>query len=114
MSLSPENTLDAAFAGLQRIFQPDQAANLDAVIEFVLTGEGGVTFAATIRNQQMVFEVGQPPKAKVKMQMPAADFLAMLDGSLSTTDAFSSGKLRVGGNLIYAMKLATVFKFGSP
>ncbi len=37
----------------------------------------------------------------------------MLDGTLSTTDAFTSGKLKVGGNLIYTMKLATVFKFGS-
>lgn len=113
MTLLPETTIQDAFHGLQRIFQPDQTANLDVVIEFILTGEGGIDFFATIRDQKIVLTSGRPPKAKVKMQMPAVDFLAMLDGSLSTTDAFTSGKLKVGGNLIYAMKLATVFKFGS-
>ena len=114
MTLAPETTIETAFRGLQRIFQPENTANIDAVIEFILTGEGGVEFFATIRDQKMHLEVGHPSSAKVKMRMPAADFLAMLDGSLSTTDAFTSGKLKVGGNLIYAMKLATVFKFGAP
>lgn len=108
---SPDQTMELAFEGLQRIFQPEQTANVDAVIEFVLTGESGAAFFATIRDQRMVLQAGHPQKAKVKMQMPADDFLAMLDGTLSTTDAFTSGKLKVGGNLIYAMKLATVFKF---
>jgi putative sterol carrier protein len=61
----------------------------------------------------MALEEGHPISSKVKMNIPATDFLAMLDGTLSTTDAFTSWKLKVGGNLIYAMKLATVFKFGS-
>lgn len=113
MTLKPETTLEAAFTGLRRIFQPENTANVDAVIQFVLSGEGGTEFFATIREQVMTLEVGHPPSSKVKMSMPAEDFLAMLDGTLSTTDAFTSGKLKVGGNLIYAMKLATVFKFGA-
>ena len=114
MTLKPETTIEEAFKGLERIFQPENTANIDAVIQFVLSGEGGVEFFAAIQNQAMSLEVGHPPKSKVKMSMPAEDFLSMLDGALSTTDAFTSGKLKVGGNLIYAMKLATVFKFGSP
>jgi putative sterol carrier protein len=113
MTLTVEATIEEAFKGLQRIFQPENTANIDAVILFVLTGEGGVEFFATIRDQAMILEIGHPPSLKVKMSMQAGDFLAMLKGTLSTTDAFTSGKLKVGGNLIYAMKLATVFKFGS-
>ena len=112
MMLKSETTIEEAFEGLQRIFQPENTANVDAVILFVLSGEGGVEFFATIRDQTLNLEVGHPPSSKVKMSMPAGDFLAMLDGKLSTTDAFTSGKLKVGGNLIYAMKLATVFRFG--
>jgi putative sterol carrier protein len=113
MTLKPETTIETAFKGLRHIFQPENTANIDAVIQFVLSGEGGVEFFATIRNQAMTLEVGHPPSSKVKMSMPAGDFLDMLDGKLSTTDAFTSGKLKVGGNLVYAMKLATVFRFGS-
>jgi putative sterol carrier protein len=102
------------FIGLKRIFRAESTTNIDAVIQFVLTGEGGVEFFAVIRDQMMTLEVGHPPSSKVKMSMPAGDFLDMLAGNLSTTDAFTSGKLRVSGNLIYAMKLATVFQFGKP
>ena len=113
MSLKSETTIEEAFTGLRRIFQPENTANVDAVILFVLSGDGGVEFFATIHNQAMNLVVGHLPSSKVKMSMPAGDSLAMLDGTLSTTDAFTSGKLKVGGNLIYTMKLATVFKFGS-
>ena len=113
MTLTSQNTLARAFKGLERVFQPESTANVDAIVQFELTGEGGVEFFAALRNQAMHLEIGHAPSSKVKMSMPAKDFLAMLDGTLSTTDAFTSGKLKVGGNLIYAMKLATVFKFGA-
>ena len=113
MTLTPEITIEKAFEGLERVFQPENTANVDAVVQFELTGEGEVEFFATLRNQAMKLEIGHASSSKVKMSMPAVDFLAMLDGTLSTTDAFTSGKLKVGGNLIYAMKLATVFKFGT-
>jgi putative sterol carrier protein len=114
MTLTSEITVEKAFIGLERVFQPENTVNIDAIVQFELIGEGGVEFFATLRNQAMKLEIGHAPSSKVKMSMPAEDFLAMLDGTLSTTDAFTSGKLKVGGNLIYAMKLATVFKFGAP
>ena len=113
MTLTPETSLAEAFKGLEHVFQPANAANIHAVVQFELTGEGGVEFFATLSDQAMKLEAGHAPSSKVKMSMPVEDFLAMLDGRLSTTDAFTSGKLKVGGNLIYAMKLATVFKFGA-
>lgn len=113
MTLQTETTLEASFLTLRRIFRPENSKHIDAEIQFILTGEGGAEFFATIRDQSIHFTVGNSPSPKVKMRMPAADFLAMLDGTVSTTEAFTSGKMKVGGNLIYAMKLATVFAFGS-
>jgi putative sterol carrier protein len=112
MTTTPQDTLNESFAGLQRIFQPQNTANMNIVIQFVLTGDHGAEFFAAINNQTMQLEPGHAPTSKVSMKMPAGDFLDMLSGKLSTSDAFSSGKLKVGGNLIYAMKLAAVFKFG--
>ena len=112
MSLTSDIAMTESFAGLQRIFQPAGAANVDAVIQFVLTGEGAVEFYATIRHGAMTLAPGRAP-SKVSMRMAAGEFLDMVNGRLSTMDAFSSGKLKVGGNLIYAMKLATVFRFGA-
>jgi putative sterol carrier protein len=113
MTLTAEFVMAEACAGLRRIFQPEHAATVDAVVQFVLTGEGGAEFYATIRRGAMTLEAGRAPSSKVSMRMAAGEFLDMLSGKLSTADAFASGKLKVGGNLIYAVKLATVFKFGA-
>jgi putative sterol carrier protein len=47
------------------------------------------------------------------LSMAAEEFLHMLSGELDPMDAFASGKLKVGGNVFHAMKLAPVFKFGA-
>jgi putative sterol carrier protein len=104
---------ETASAGLQRIFQAESTANIDAAIQFRLTGENDLEFYTLIQKKTLAIFPGRAPSARVTMSMPAQDFLAMLSGSLSPTDAFASGKLKVGGNLFYAMKLAPVFKFGS-
>jgi putative sterol carrier protein len=110
--VTPDSVLEEAFAGLRRIFRPEGAGSLKVVIQFSLTGDSGVEFFATVAERTLTLERGTS-QAKVTMKMPAQDFLDMLSGRLPTMDAWVSGKLKVGGNLIYAMRLAPVFKFGS-
>ena len=100
-------------AGLRRAFQPDKAGGVDSSIFFDLTGDDGFSFHALIQDGTLTF-TDEPQKARVKMKMPVHDFLGMLDGTVSPNDAFLSGKLKVGGNMFHAMRLAPVFKFGPP
>jgi putative sterol carrier protein len=111
--VTTDSVLEESFAGLRRIFRPDGAGSVKIVIQFELTGEDGVEFIATVGDRALNLERGRAPAAKVSMKMPAQEFLDMLSGKLPTTEAWLSGKLKVGGNLIYAMRLAPVFKFGS-
>lgn len=103
----------AVEAGLLRAFQPDKAGGVDSSILFNLTGEDGFSFCALVQDGTLLF-TDEPQKARVKMTMPVHDFLGMLDGTVSANDAFLSGKLKVGGNMFHAMRLAPVFKFGRP
>lgn len=112
MNSEQENIYQQAAAGLKRIFQAESTGNIDAVIQFTLTGENGIEFYTLIREKTLTIEAGRFQSPRVTMSMPVEDFLNMLAGTLSPTEAFASGKLKVGGNLFYAMKLAPVFKFG--
>lgn len=112
MSNKQEEIYRQATEGLRRIFQAECTANIDSSIQFSLTGESAVDFYTLIKDQTLTIEPGRMASPRVTMSMEAYDFLAMLTGEISTTDAFAGGKLKVGGNLFYAMKLAPVFKFG--
>ena len=40
-----------------------------------------------------------------RIRMTAADFLALVNGTLGAMDAFKTGKLKVEGNLAMSLKL---------
>ena len=113
MANTAKQVYEQSTQGLQRIFQAENTESLDLTIQFTLTGVNGIEFYAHVYEKQLSFVEGKLDRPKVTMKMTAEDFLDMLSGAVSTTDAFASGKLKVGGNLFYAMKLAPVFKFGS-
>lgn len=47
----------------------------------------------------------QDGEADCDMTMSAEDFVSMFQGKLNSTSAFMSGKLKIGGNMMMAMKL---------
>jgi putative sterol carrier protein len=44
--------------------------------------------------------------------MAAADFLAMMDGSLPAMQAYTSGKLKIEGDIMKSQLLEELFRFG--
>ena len=111
--MGADEVYEQSVDGLQRVFSPEGAGSLNAVVQFTLTGDDGVEFFASIRERALGLERGRATSSKVTMRMDAHEFLDLLSGRLSASDAWLSGKLKVGGNLIYAMRLAPVFKFGA-
>ena len=97
---------------LKRTFQPDKAAGVDAIVQYVLTGPEGGEFYCTIKNKELALVAGKAPSARITMTMGSKDFLEMTTGKLSSMTAFTSGKLKVGGDMMFGMKLMPIFKFG--
>lgn len=71
----------------------------DGVAKFVLTGEGAVMVDGT------GVHAGDE-EADVTLTASVENFQAMLEGDLSPTVAFMTGKLKVDGSMGMAMKLA--------
>jgi putative sterol carrier protein len=78
------------------------------IYQFCLTGEGGGDFYFRGVDGKGVITEGLADSPNLTVTMSAVDFTEMLSGTLSPTAAFMSGKLKVKGDMMLAMKLQGV------
>ncbi|MBI5879851.1 MAG: SCP2 sterol-binding domain-containing protein [Chloroflexi bacterium] len=95
--------------GMQSGFQSDKAAGIDAVVQFNLTGDGGGNYYLTIEDGKLDVQSGTAPSPKMTLTATAQDYLEIATGKLNPMAAFSSGKLKVGGDMMFAMKFSSFF-----
>jgi putative sterol carrier protein len=105
------NTVTAAqiMEGMKGAFQSDKAQGVDAVVQFNLTGEGGGEYYMTIKDGKLDVMPGKAPNPKMTLTADAKDYADIATGKLNAMSAFSSGKLKVGGDMMFAMKFASLF-----
>lgn len=87
---------------------PDLAGKIGASFQFNLTGEQSSSWVIDLKNGAEVRR-GELPGADCTVTMSNADFVALATGKLNPMAAFSSGKLKLQGNPMTAMKLQSLF-----
>jgi hypothetical protein len=78
------------FENMSKSFKADAAAGVDVVFQFNISGAGGGDW----------------------QKMADADFLAMMEGTLPAMQAYTSGKLKIGGDIMKSQLLEKLFKIG--
>jgi putative sterol carrier protein len=96
-------------ATLDRRFVPSAAKGIDAVFQWELTGEGGQTFHAVVRDGGITVLRGAHDKPTVTLEMGASDYVKVINGELDGMKAFASGKGKVKGSIAVAMKMKSLF-----
>lgn len=102
-------TVKETFDLMPSRFKSDKAQGLNAVIQYEITGEGGGTWCATIKDGSCTVTAGAAASPTLALIMSGQDWLDMLSGKLSGQMAFMSGKLKLKGDMGLAMKLGTLF-----
>lgn len=95
--------------GMKAAFQADKAQGVDAVVQYNLTGEGGGEYYMTIKDGTIDVQPGKAPSARMTLTADTKDYTDVMSGKLNPMAAFSSGKLKIGGDMMFAMKLASFF-----
>jgi putative sterol carrier protein len=90
-------------------FKGDKAVGVNAVIQYDITGEGGGSWHATIKEGTCSVSSGAATSPTLTLTMSGQDWLDMLAGKLSGQMAFMSGKLKLKGDMGLAMKIPTMF-----
>ncbi|MGB5222383.1 MAG: SCP2 sterol-binding domain-containing protein [Polyangiales bacterium] len=94
-------------------FLPDQAAGVNAQIQYTLSGDGGGEWTITIEDGQFKgVATGGVEKPTLNVMMDAAKFIDMANGDLDGRKAFLTRKLKVKGNIALAQKMQKFFPQG--
>ncbi|MDI9570368.1 MAG: SDR family NAD(P)-dependent oxidoreductase [Pseudomonadota bacterium] len=105
-------TVAGIFAGMRQAFQADKAAGINVVFQFHIAGEGGGDWLAEIEDGTCRIEAGKHAAPTTTITMAAGDFLEMMGGRLSAMEAYTAGKVKIGGDLLKSRLIEKLFKLG--
>ena len=103
-------TVKETFDAMASRFRTDKAAGTTAVIQYDVSGDGGGTWHAVIKDGACTVKHGAGTNPNLTLQISAQDWLGMLSGKQSGQMLFMSGKLKVKGDMGLAMKLGSMFQ----
>jgi 3-hydroxy-3-methylglutaryl CoA synthase/NAD(P)-dependent dehydrogenase (short-subunit alcohol dehydrogenase family)/putative sterol carrier protein len=105
-----ELTVDGFFGGLAARFQPGAAAGVNVVFQFTLSGPSGGEWYAVVQDGACTVDKGTHPKPTTTLKMSDEDFVQFVSGKLGATKAFTTGRLKIEGDLIKSQLVEKLFK----
>jgi putative sterol carrier protein len=106
-----ELTVGGFFEGLAARFQPGAAAGVNVVFQFALSGPSGGEWYAVVQDGACTVDKGTHPKPTTTLKMSDEDFLQFVSGKLGATKAYTTGRLKIEGDLIKSQLVEKLFKF---
>jgi NAD(P)-dependent dehydrogenase (short-subunit alcohol dehydrogenase family)/acyl dehydratase/putative sterol carrier protein len=104
-------SVQAVFDNLPGAFQPQAAAGVDVVFQFSISGPGGGDWYAAIQEGRCDVQPGSHDKPTTTLKMSDEVFLQYVSGKLTAMQAYSSGKLKIEGDLMKSQLVEKLFKF---
>ncbi|MGD8904891.1 MAG: SCP2 sterol-binding domain-containing protein, partial [Anaerolineae bacterium] len=104
-------SVQAVFDNLPGAFQPQAAAGVEVVFQFTISGPGGGEWYAAIRDGACDVQSGTHEKPTTTLKMSDDDFLQYVSGKLPAMQAYSSGRLKIEGDLMKSQLVERLFKF---
>lgn len=103
-SMGAETALQKVFEGMTKAFLADKAKGQSAIIQWdIKTPKETLTYQVNVEGGTCTFVKGAPGKAKVTLAAALPDFLRVITGQLAGQQAFFSGKLKLSGDMMFAM-----------
>jgi putative sterol carrier protein len=107
-----EYTVKELIFNHEKAFLPEKAAGLEAVVQYILTGDEGGDYIITISDDKCKVAEGIADDPVMTMTADGAYFRDVLLGREDGMKGFMDGKLQLAGDLNLAMKLTSFFKMG--
>jgi putative sterol carrier protein len=89
---------------------PAKVAGIKAVYQFDINGADPGVYSVAIADGKAVVSEGPHASPDITITMASNDFADMVEGKLDGIMAFSTGKLRLKGDMMLAMKLQSLLK----
>lgn len=102
----------AIFEDMSKTFKADAAAGVNVVFQFNISGAEGGDWHCVIKDNACTIETGVHTQPACTLKMADDDFLAMMEGTLPAMQAYTSGKLKIEGDIMKSQLLEKLFSFG--
>jgi len=104
-------TVSGIFEGIPSAFQADKAAGVNVVFQFDISGDKGGTWHVVIKEGTCEVAEGSHASPTTTIKMADDDFVNLITGKLNAMNAFTTGKLRIEGDLMKSQLIEKLFKF---
>jgi NAD(P)-dependent dehydrogenase (short-subunit alcohol dehydrogenase family)/putative sterol carrier protein len=99
------------FGHMPQAFVTEAASGVDVIFQYHITGEGGGDWSCAIADGKCRVGAGVNEKPTCTLEIAAADFLDMMNGKLAAMQAYTSGKLRISGDIMKSQLIEKLFKY---
>ncbi|MFH1090365.1 MAG: SDR family NAD(P)-dependent oxidoreductase, partial [Pseudomonadota bacterium] len=93
-------TVKSIMEGLPAAFRPENAAGVDVVFGFEVSGPAGGSWSITVKDGACQLKEGAHPGPTTTLAISDQDFIKMMTGELSPMKAFTGGKLKIKGDVM--------------
>jgi 3-hydroxy-3-methylglutaryl CoA synthase/NAD(P)-dependent dehydrogenase (short-subunit alcohol dehydrogenase family)/putative sterol carrier protein len=104
-------TVKAVFDRMTEAFQAEKAAGVDVVFQYQISGPSGGDWHVTVKDGKCQVASGTHEKPTTTIMMSDEDFLALMMKKLNAMQAYTSGKLKIQGDLMKSQLIEKLFKF---
>jgi putative sterol carrier protein len=105
-----DTTLQQIFDGMQEAFQPSKAQGINAVIQYEIeTDEGTKNWTVEVADGKCTTSEGSAPDPRLTLGLPLVDFVRLIFGQADGTQLFMTGKLKLKGDMMFAMQMQGFF-----
>src|SRR5216683_2639256 len=102
-------TITELFTGMPGALSSSAAAGMNKTFQWNITGEEAGVWAFKITNGVGEVITGGVEKPDITITVSDKDWIAITEGKLDATSAFMSGKIKIAGDMMLAMRLQQLF-----
>jgi len=105
-----KESLDRTFQTMQEHFLPEKAEGVAAEVQWVVTDQGEeFPYLASIADGKCTITSGNGSSPRVSLTMDLVTFVRLIVGQAQGPQLFMAGKLKVGGDLMFAQRVSGFF-----
>lgn len=102
-------TVAESFETMVSLFNPAAAGSMNKTLQWNVTGEEAGKYALKVANGTCELISGGVEKPDITFTVADKDWLAIAEGKLDAMSAFTTGKLKLAGDMMLAMKVQQLF-----
>ncbi|MBF0224150.1 MAG: SDR family NAD(P)-dependent oxidoreductase [Desulfobacterales bacterium] len=98
------------FEKMSSAFKKDAAAGVDVSFQYIISGKQGGDWYCVVKDNECSVKAGKLDKAVCTLKIGDSDFIDMMSGKLPPMKAYTSGKLKIEGDIMKSQLIEKLFK----